>query len=210
MVILGAGGFAKEILQTLEKNLSIEEIVFFDDVSLLSPNDIFNKYPILRSKEELKNYFETKGPNFVLGLGNPKLRAMMADLAKNLGGILSNAIDPNATIGEYCSIGNGATILSQACISNSAQIGEAALIYYNCIVTHDCHIGDYVELSPGSTLLGRVKVGNFTQVGANATILPGVCIGDNCIIGAGAIVTKDVPDNQIVVGNPAKFLKYNS
>lgn len=210
MVILGASGFAKEILQTLEKTLSDEEIVFYDDISQLSSNYIFDKYLILRSKDELQNYFLAKSPQFILGLGNSKLRSKMAEMAKNLGGKLVNAIDPNTSIGTYARIGNGATILSQACISNSANIGEAPLIYYNCIVTHDCQIGDYVELSPGSTILGRVKIGNFTQIGANATILPDVTIGNNCIIGAGAVVTKDVPDNHVVVGNPAKFLKFNN
>ncbi len=210
MVILGAGGFAKEILETLEKQHPIGEIVFFDDVTELSSKFIFQKYLILRTKEDLKSYFESQSPNFILGLGNPKIRAIMSQMASNLGGLLSNAIDDKASIGNYCTIGNGATILSQACISNSVSIGKAPLIYYNSVITHDCQIGDYVELSPGSTLLGRVTVGDFTQIGANATILPDLKIGSNCIVGAGAVVTKDVADNQIVIGNPAQFLKYNS
>ena len=210
MVILGAGGFAKEILEIIEKKHPIEEIVFFDDVSKHSPEFIFNKYRILKTKEYLQDYFNVQSPEFVLGLGNPKIRAMMTEMASNLGGKLSNAIDDNASIGKYCTIGDGATILIQACISNSVSIGKAPLIYYNSVITHDCTIGDYVELSPGSTLLGRVSVGNFTQIGANATVLPDLKIGNNCIIGAGAVVTKDVADNQIVIGNPARFLKYNS
>ncbi len=52
-----------------------------------------------------------------------------------------------------------------------------------------------------------VYIGDFCWIGANATILPGVKVGNNCIIGAGSVVTKDIPDNSIAVGNPAKVIK---
>jgi acetyltransferase-like isoleucine patch superfamily enzyme len=48
-----------------------------------------------------------------------------------------------------------------------------------------------------------VEIGDFTMVGAGSVILPGLNIGKNCIVGAGAIVTKNIPDNTVVIGNPA-------
>lgn len=79
-------------------------------------------------------------------------------------------------------------------------------------------IGDNVTIAPGVHILahdastkrtlgytkvGQVNIGDNVFIGANSTILPNVDIGNNCIVGAGAIVTKDVPDNSIVIGNPA-------
>ena len=61
----------------------------------------------------------------------------------------------------------------------------------------------------GCYLAGRVKIGNFTSVGATATTLPDVRVGSNSIVGAGAVVTKNVPNNTVVVGNPARFLRNN-
>lgn len=58
----------------------------------------------------------------------------------------------------------------------------------------------------GYTRIGKVKIGNNVFVGANATILPNVCIGDNVIIGANSVVTKSIPDNYIVAGNPARII----
>ncbi len=54
-----------------------------------------------------------------------------------------------------------------------------------------------------------VTIGDNTWIGGNVTILPGVCIGNNTVIGAGSVVTKDVPDNVIAVGNPCKVIKRN-
>ena len=210
MVILGAGGFAKEILQAVEQNYPLQNIVFYDDVTADLPPLIFERYSILRSKSELQNYFEQFDPSFVIGLGNSKLREKLAEMATDLGGILCSAIDKNAHISNYVTIGEGATILSAANISNSASIGKAPLIYYNVIITHDCEVGDFAELSPGATLLGHVKIGNYTQIGANATICPKVKIGNHCFVGAGSVVTKDVPDYTTVVGSPARAIKINA
>ena len=68
-------------------------------------------------------------------------------------------------------------------------------------------MGDFVEISPGVVLLGRCEVGSYTHIGANATILPGLKLGQHVIIGAGSVVTKDVPNNCMMVGVPAKLVK---
>lgn len=210
MVILGAGGFAKELLQVVEQHYPLDSIAFYDDRTPDLPALLFDTYPIIRNKEELKKFFQEFGSQFVIGIGNSKARDTMARMATEQGGELASAIDKNANISTYCTIGEGATILANANISNSAIIGKAPLIYYNVIVTHDCHVGDFAELSPGATLLGHVTVGDYTQIGANATVCPKVTIGNHCFVGAGAVVTKDVPDNTIVVGSPARAVKSNN
>lgn len=52
-----------------------------------------------------------------------------------------------------------------------------------------------------------IKVGNNVWFGGNVTVLPNVTIGDNCVIGAGSVVTKDIPNNSLAVGNPAKVIR---
>ena len=61
-----------------------------------------------------------------------------------------------------------------------------------------------------ASVAGCVKIGDYSTVGTNSTILPNIKIGKNVFIGAGAVVTCDIPDNEVVVGVPAKFLRYFS
>lgn len=59
----------------------------------------------------------------------------------------------------------------------------------------------------GNLIPSPIKIGERVWIGANATVLPGVTIGDNAVIGAGSIVTRDVPENTVVTGNPARIKK---
>lgn len=204
MLIVGAKGFAKEVLEVLYQNDQLENLVFYDDVSQDLPELLFDKYKILSNLDEASIFFSTIDNRFTLGLGNPFLRKTLCDKFEMIGGELVSTISPQSTIGHFGNIlSNGLNILSSATISNGVKMGKGCIIYFGAIITHDCSLGDFVEISPGSQLLGKCSIGSFSQVGANSTILPKVNIGKNVVIGAGSVVTKDTPDNCLVVGVPA-------
>lgn len=205
MIIIGAKGFAKEVLDVCHELGKTEDLVFYDDLSIKLPEQLFGQFDILRNENQVKNHFEKYGPSFVLGIGSPTLRKKMTDVFEAWGGEITSVISPKAHIGSFgVNIGLGATILANASITTDVNTGKGLLMYPNSIITHDCELGDYVELSPGATLLGNCTVGNCTHIGANATILPKINIGANCVVGAGAVVTKSIGHNQVVKGIPAK------
>ncbi len=68
---------------------------------------------------------------------------------------------------------------------------------------------DFVHISPNVAIAGGVKIGEGTHIGIGACIIPGITIGKWVTVGAGAIIIKDVPDFAVVVGNPAKIIKYS-
>ncbi len=206
MLIIGAKGFAKEVLEILHQKNELQGLAFYDDISKDLPQMLFNQFPILTNENQVKEHFLKYGNSFTLGIGNPYLREMLYTKFSGLGGELISTISNFAEIGSFdVNIGDGSNILSGAILSNSVHLGLANIIYYNSIITHDVKTGDFVEISPGVKLLGRCSIGNYSRIGSNATILPDIKIGNNVIIGAGAVVTKDVPDNRIAVGIPAKI-----
>jgi sugar O-acyltransferase (sialic acid O-acetyltransferase NeuD family) len=205
MIIVGAKGLAKELLEVCYQLGQTDNLVFFDNVSSDLPDQLFGQFPILKSEIEVKAHFNDFSKVFALGLGNPKLRMNMCELFENWGGILNSIISPQASIAIFgTAIGAGATILANATITGSAQIGKGLLMYPNAVVTHDCILGDFVELSPGATILGDCRIGNRTHIGANASILPKLTLGDEVAVGAGAVVTKSIEEYQTVKGVPAR------
>lgn len=208
MLIVGAKGFAKEVLEVLYQLHSTEDLVFFDNVNQDTPDVLYQKFKVLRSFDEAQTYFNTVHKKFTLGIGNPFLRQQLADTFIGLGGILTTVISASANIGSFgVTIGEGSNILNQAIIANDVTIGKGAILYYNAVVTHDVEVGDFVEISPGAILLGRCAIGDYSQIGSHATILPDITIGSNVIVAAGAVVTENVPDNCMVAGVPAVVKK---
>jgi len=208
MLIVGAGGFAKEILEIFYQRGETDNLVFYDDVNILESNLLYSRFPILTNEEQAKEYFNRFGNEFTLGIGNPLSRVKLRTKFEALGGTLTSSVSPVAKIGTFgVEIGKGCNVLSNATFSNSTKIGEGCIVYYNSVITHDCIIGDYVEISPSVNILGNCRIGDFTQIGSNATILPRRIIGANVIIGAGSVITKNIPDNSVVVGVPGRIIK---
>jgi sugar O-acyltransferase (sialic acid O-acetyltransferase NeuD family) len=205
MIIIGAKGLAKEVLDIFAQRNELENLFFFDDISHDLPEKLYDRFQILRSVEAVEELFRrTNDYTFTLGLGNPLLRHNLAQRFIHLGGAHTSAISSNVSIGMLGNnIANGCTVLSGAVITSGVTINEGCLINPHCSISHDTVIGKFVEMSPGVRITGHVRIGDFSNLGTNSTILPHIEIGSNVIVGAGAVVTHDVDDNTLVVGVPA-------
>lgn len=205
MVIIGAKGFAKEVLEVLVQQDFKESIYFFDDITRDIEETLFG-YPILKSEEEVLAVFR-KDNQFTLGLGNPSHRRFLAEKFELLGGSLVSIISPYARIGHFDNrIGYGVSIMTGSVITNSISIGKGSLINLNCTIGHDSLIGDFVEISPGSHVSGNCMIGDNSQLGTNCTVLPNIKVGKNVKVGAGSVITKDVPDGVTIVGVPGRII----
>jgi maltose O-acetyltransferase len=134
--------------------------------------------------------------------------------------VFSNVIfKGKAVIEPYCRLTGDSKIV----------IGDNFYLNAGCHLLGEIAFGDNVMIGPKTVIWGRnhgvskdtimrsqphvkkkISIGNDVWIGANVTILPGVKINTGAVIGAGSVVTKEVPSNAIVVGNPAKIIKYRS
>lgn len=204
MLIVGAGGHAKELLGIFAENNITEEIYLFDDYSNGGESKLFNKFTILKTELEVKQLFATDN-RFVIGVGSPLIRQQLERKMETLGGDVDSIISSKASIGQFnVALGKGLNILTGAVITQNVIIGHGSLIHINATIHHDCVIGNYCEISPSCNILGNVKMGDFCSIGAGAVILPNVQLGNKVTIGAGAVVTRNVQDNQTLKGVPAK------
>ncbi|ROI09231.1 hexapeptide transferase [Chryseobacterium sp. H3056] len=204
MLIIGSGGFAKELLQIACE--TGREVIFYNDFPA-APDILYDEFHVIHSLKDARTLFE-KQPEFTLGLGNPRLRKMMYEKMKAEGGILTSLISQHAYIGAYgTEIAQGVNILAGTKISNGTTVGTGTMLYYNSIVTHDVKVGEFCEISPDVKLLGGCIIGDNTWLGAGSVIFPKVRIGKDVIVAAGAVVRDDVPDGTMVAGIPATVKK---
>lgn len=114
----------------------------------------------------------------------------------------SVSIGTSSVVEHHVKMGNGVRIHSQAFVPEMSILEDGAWIGPNAVITNAAY-----PLSPNvkNELKGAVVKKN-AKIGANATLLPGITIGENALVGAGAVVTKDVPPNKVVAGNPAKVI----
>ena len=207
MVIIGAKGFAKEVLEICYQQQELDNLFFFDNVSTDLPDHLYGRFKIIKNYEQLTAVFKTDN-RYILGIGGTILRYKLAEQAKKCGGVLTTLISPFAHIGHFgVTIANGCTIMTGTIITNDVTIKKGVLINLDCTVGHDTTIGNYCELSPSVNISGGCQLGDFCTIGTGAILLPKVKLGTNVTVGAGAVVTKDVDDNALVVGIPAKKVK---
>ena len=209
MIVAGAKGLAKELLEIFAGRNALTNLYFFDNINPDAPSELFGQFRILRTFDEAREIFQQTGDaSFSLGLGNPVLRQRLANEFFKIGGILASVISPAANIGHYgVSISAGCCILPGAVITTSVTIGRGCLINPNATISHDSSLGNFVEVSPGVNVTGNCSIGDYSFIGANAVLLPKIRIGKNVVVGAGAVVTKDVSDNTQVAGVPAVVKK---
>lgn len=202
--ILGAGAQAREVWQ-IYKDLDKEKMIGGFIISNKGNNKKLRGVGVY--DETLINKL-SKNDKLICAVGNPFLRRdWVLKISTTYNSKYTNAIHPTVIISNNVIINDGTIIQANSIISCDIEIGKHVLINLGCSLSHDNIIGNFCTLSPGVTLGGRVVIGEGSFIGLGTNIIHNVKIGSGCIIGAGSLVIKDVPDNMMVYGIPAKPIR---
>ncbi|WP_206810939.1 acetyltransferase [Paradesulfitobacterium ferrireducens] len=206
VIVLGAGGHAKVLIDTLL--LGSAELVGVTDSNPRKLKDNVLGIPVLGTDEVVLEYSADK-ILLVNGLGTTSTmenRKNLFDVFKNRGYTFATVIHPSAVISDHAQIREGAQIMAGAIVQVGCSIGANTIVNTKVSIDHDCNIGANVHLAPGVTLSGGVHVAEGVHIGTGATVIQGVTIGKNALIGAGTLVLKDIAEGTTVVGVPARVI----
>ncbi|MDD3722467.1 MAG: acetyltransferase [Lutibacter sp.] len=198
MYIFGASGHGKVIASILlAKKRDLKG--FIDDNPKATE---LMGLPVYRSTE-IKNIAVEK---IIIAIGDNKIRKQIAESFK---ADFFSVIHPSSVLCEKIIINKGTVVFPNAVINVDTVIGNHVIINSGAIIEHDCILEDFVHISPSVSIAGGVKVGEGTHIGIGTCVIPGITIGKWATIGAGSVIINEVPDFAVVVGNPAKIIKYN-
>lgn len=214
--LLGAGGLAREIAYVIDSKRHLKEHYPKDNIIYLSDNkDEWNSQ--LPFGEVVPYFIEThklyynsdKSVFFTPAVGSPNLKRQLVERARRSSMYPRYPLVHKQSFIGDARIEKGSVVCSMCSITTNVNIGRYVVVNLNCTIGHDVVIEDYVNLSPHCTISGKAYIKEGADLGSAVSVLPGVTIGRNTVVGAGAVVTKDLPDNVTAVGIPARIIKEN-
>jgi len=201
IAILGAGGFGRELYHLIDKD-NYDVVGFIDNFSNLEnlPISIIGGDGIIESLKS-KNIAEY----LAIAIGDMRVRRKLYNLCMRNDIDLPKIIHSSATILTSSRIGNGTFVYPGSVIMNDCKIGNSVLVNSGVTMGHDVEIGDFSNINPGVHLAGGIKIGEECMIGIGTSIRENIKIGNRVVIGAGSVVVKDIPDDSLIYGVPAKI-----
>jgi len=218
LFIVGTGGFGREVLWAAKEyssgnscNYYISQFFLDDNKNLL--NTVICNTTVVGTIEDLPNLVTlTKPAGIICGVGSNELRRLFVERIEKTG-LLKNKlhfatiVHPSVSMSKFVEIGEGSVVCAGCILTTQVTIGKHCNLNLDSTFGHDVVVKDFCNISPGCHLSGYVTLEEGVDLGTGVNILPHVTIGKNSVVGAGATVTKDIPDNVLCVGTPAKPIK---
>lgn len=204
VVIVGGGGFAKEIIDLIEDSTSGRIIGYVDKKK---NNSGILKYPYLGCDEELNIIIKKyKLSHFFVAIGDTKRRSFLYLKYKKMLTPIT-IISRKAHISKYAKFGEHVVVYPFSVVSTEVSIGNNVIIYSNSFLGHESVICDHVNINPGVNVAGNVFVDEYSTIGIGASIKERVRIASNTFVGAGAVVVNNTKPNNTYIGVPAEIIK---
>ncbi|MDC3250353.1 NeuD/PglB/VioB family sugar acetyltransferase [bacterium] len=208
IVLIGGGNQAHYTIDIINKEGKYNIIGIIDSIHDIG-SDRFG-YKVLGRQEDivkLKEQYNIEGG--VISIGDNWVRYYVSSQIKkqipNFNFV--NAIHPSVIIGDNVQLGKGVVMMAGCIINPKSKIGDFTFFATGAQIDHDCNIKDYASISAGSITGGYVTLGEFSAITLGVTIVDRLKIGKNTVIGAGSLILKDIPDNVLVYGNPARIVR---
>ncbi|GAC43770.1 acetyltransferase [Paenibacillus popilliae] len=203
-IMIGAGGHAKVIIDILRDAPTVDLV----GCTSMAGSGCVTGVPVLGDDSILPELYAQGIHQAFVAIGDNRIRRKMARTAADIGYTLINAISRYAYISPSASLGSGIAIMPGAVINAEACIQDYVIVNTGASVDHESVIGEACHVAPGSHVSGNVRVGEGSFLGTGTQVIDGMAVGAWSVLGAGAVVVRDIPDQCLAVGVPARVIKH--
>jgi len=205
LIIVGGGGFCREVIW-----LARDCATKWDIVGVLDDNPAMLQQTLCGIKVigNIADCMNFPDANFVVAVGSPRTRRTIVDRMQLCGDVnFATLIHSSVLKSDFVEIGVGSIITAGCILTTQISLGRHSIVNLGCTIGHDVVAGDFCTLAPKIAVSGNVTFGAGVEVGTGSTIIQGLEIGQGSFVGAGAVVSKNIPPNVLVVGCPARQVK---
>ncbi len=206
LLIVGAGGHAKVVIDVVQQNQSHEIIGLIDTVNQDRWGSALYGIEILGGEQELFSYSSNTHDVFI-AIGTNQARQTIAANLTRKGFHIPSLIHPFTQISPTAKLGSGVLVMPGAIVNSDTVISDYCIINTSASVDHDCVAGEACHIAPGARVGGSCTIGARSWIGIGAAVRDHITIGNDCVVGAGAAVVHNIDSGLTVVGVPAKPIK---
>ena len=204
LVIVGAGGFGREMLAWARQSVQFEREWtikgFIDDQA----DALAGKNTPAALLGPIHDHQPAADEVFLCAMGIPAVKRRCSELLLSRGARFSRLIHRTAVLGDNVELGDGVVLCPYTVVSANNRLGRGVAINLHSSIDHDACVDDWSQVNCHCDLTAAVQIGREVFIGSSVSIIPGVAVGDGAYIGAGSVVVRNVPSGATVFGVPAR------
>jgi sugar O-acyltransferase (sialic acid O-acetyltransferase NeuD family) len=202
LIIIGAGGHAVSVA-------NVATSAGFTIHSFVDSNKAGQKLLGIDIIGNLEDFSNPDSVSFALAIGDNAIRQrVLNEIISEYGELNFPAlIHSSAVISDHSSIANGVVVMPKAIVGPNSTVERFCLINTQASIDHDCYMREFASLAPGAITGGTVTIGNRTAISIAVSVKHGIKIGNDVVVGANSYVNKDLPDNTVAYGTPARVIR---